>query len=126
MKQEERIERYRQFKNFEIRIMVATDLFGRGVDIEKVNVVINYDMPYGADVYVHRIGRTGRAGNRGCAISLVEAHDMAMVAKIERYTEERLKRRVIDELRPRHKEARVPVKKKKPKDAKKSAKKKKK
>jgi len=51
---------------------------------------------------------------------------MAMVAKIERYTEERLKRRVIDELRPRHKEARVPVKKKKPKDAKKSAKKKKK
>ena len=51
---------------------------------------------------------------------------MAMVAKIERYTEERLKRRVIDELRPKHKEARVPVKKKKPVDKKKSAKKKKK
>ena len=83
------------------------------IDLPNVSHVINYDMPYGADVYVHRIGRTGRAGNRGCAISLVEAHDMAMVAKIERYTEERLKRRVIDELRPRHKEARVPVKKKK-------------
>ena len=54
MKQEERIEKYRQFKNFEIRIMVATDLFGRGVDIEKVNVVINYDMPIDADTYLHR------------------------------------------------------------------------
>ena len=106
---------------------IATDVAARGIDLPNVSHVINYDMPYGTDVYVHRIGRTGRAGNRGCAISLVEAHDMAMVAKIERYTEERLKRRVIDELRPRHKEARVPVKKKKPKDGKKkSAKKKKK
>ncbi len=92
--------------------LIATDVAARGIDLPNVSHVINYDMPYGADVHVHRIGRTGRAGNRGCAISLVEAHDMAMVAKIERYTEERLKRRVIDELRPKHKEARVPVKKK--------------
>eukprot|EP01091_Cochliopodium_minus_P012461 TRINITY_DN377_c0_g1_i2.p1 TRINITY_DN377_c0_g1~~TRINITY_DN377_c0_g1_i2.p1 ORF type:complete len:421 (-),score=137.57 TRINITY_DN377_c0_g1_i2:88-1350(-) len=71
MKQEERIERYRQFKNFEIRIMIATDLFGRGVDIEKVNVVINYDMPENADTYLHRVGRAGRFGTKGLAISFV-------------------------------------------------------
>jgi len=74
--------------------------------------VINYDMPRTADVYVHRIGRTGRAGKKGTAISIVEAHDMAVVAKIERYTKQALKRRVIEELRPKHKEAKV-VKKKK-------------
>ena len=71
MKQEERIERYRKFKSFEIRIMIATDLFGRGVDIEKVNVVINYDMPDNADTYLHRVGRAGRFGTKGLAISFV-------------------------------------------------------
>jgi len=127
MEQSKRIESIRKFHEGEVPFLIATDVAARGIDLPNVSHVINYDMPYGADVYVHRIGRTGRAGNRGCAISLVEAHDMAMVAKIERYTEERLKRRVIDELRPKHKEARVPVKKKKPKDdKKKSAKKKKK
>jgi ATP-dependent RNA helicase UAP56/SUB2 len=75
MKQEERIERYRKFKNFEIRIMIATDLFGRGVDIEKVNVVINYDMPDNADTYLHRVGRAGRFGTKGLAISFVTTTD---------------------------------------------------
>ncbi|ATD36843.1 ATP-dependent RNA helicase SrmB [Aeromonas salmonicida] len=127
MEQSKRVESIRKFHAGEVPFLVATDVAARGIDLPNVSHVINYDMPYGTDVYVHRIGRTGRAGNRGCAISLVEAHDMGMVAKIERYTEERLKRRVIDELRPKHKEARVPVKKKKPKDGKKkSAKKKKK
>ena len=113
MEQSKRIESIRKFHEGEVPFLIATDVAARGIDLPNVSHVINYDMPYGADVYVHRIGRTGRAGNRGCAISLVEAHDMAMVAKIERYTEERLKRRVIDELRPKHKEARVPVKKEK-------------
>ncbi|HDN9022121.1 TPA: ATP-dependent RNA helicase SrmB [Aeromonas salmonicida] len=127
MEQSKRVESIRKFHAGEVPFLVATDVAARGIDLPNVSHVINYDMPYGTDVYVHRIGRTGRAGNRGCAISLVEAHDMGMVAKIERYTEERLKRRVIDELRPKHKEARVPVKKKKPKDGKKkSAQKKKK
>jgi ATP-dependent RNA helicase UAP56/SUB2 len=75
MKQEERIERYRQFKNFEIRIMVATDLFGRGVDVEKVNVVVNYDMPDDADTYLHRVGRAGRFGTKGLAISFVSSEE---------------------------------------------------
>jgi ATP-dependent RNA helicase UAP56/SUB2 len=69
LKQDERIERYKQFKDFQKRIMVATDLFGRGIDIEKVNVVVNYDMPTESDSYLHRVGRAGRFGTKGLAIT---------------------------------------------------------
>jgi hypothetical protein len=71
LKQDERIEKYRKFKEFKARIMVATNLFGRGIDIERVNVVINYDMPENADTYLHRVGRAGRFGTKGLAISFV-------------------------------------------------------
>ncbi|KAL6076898.1 DEAD-box ATP-dependent RNA helicase 15 [Balamuthia mandrillaris] len=71
MKQEERIEQYRKFKEFRARIMVATNLFGRGIDIERVNVVFNYDMPEEPDTYLHRVGRAGRFGTKGLAISFV-------------------------------------------------------
>jgi len=71
MKQEERIEKYRKFKDFQSRIMVATNIFGRGIDIERVNVVINYDMPENSDTYLHRVGRAGRFGTKGLAISFV-------------------------------------------------------
>lgn len=50
-----RIERYKIFKDYKKRIMVATDIFGRGIDIERVNIVINYDMPDGSDTYLHRV-----------------------------------------------------------------------
>lgn len=73
--QEERINRYQQFKNFEKRIMVATDLFGRGIDIERVNIVINYDMPDSSDSYLHRVGRAGRFGTKGLAITFVASQD---------------------------------------------------
>jgi len=73
MKQEERIKQYKAFKDFQSRIMVATDLFGRGIDIEKVNVVINYDMPDSSDSYLHRVGRAGRFGTKGLAISFVSS-----------------------------------------------------
>jgi len=69
MKQEERIERYKKFKDFRARIMVATNIFGRGIDIERVNVVFNYDMPEDPDTYLHRVGRAGRFGTKGLAIS---------------------------------------------------------
>jgi len=71
MKQEERIARYKSFKDFQKRIMVATDVFGRGIDIERVNIVINYDMPDGPDSYLHRVGRAGRFGTKGIAITFV-------------------------------------------------------
>lgn len=56
MSQEERLSRYQQFKDFQKRILVATDLFGRGIDIERVNIVFNYDMPESSDTYLHRVG----------------------------------------------------------------------
>jgi len=71
MDQEERIDHYKKFKEFRARIMVATNLFGRGIDIERVNVVFNYDMPEDSDTYLHRVGRAGRFGTKGLAISFV-------------------------------------------------------
>jgi ATP-dependent RNA helicase UAP56/SUB2 len=71
MDQKERIERYKEFKSFGKRIMVATNLLGRGVDFERVNIVINYDMPEDADTYLHRVGRAGRFGTKGLAISFI-------------------------------------------------------
>jgi len=79
MPQEERIERYRQFKEFQARIMVATDIFGRGIDVERVNVVINYDMPDSPDSYLHRVGRAGRFGTKGLAISFVASDEDANI-----------------------------------------------
>ncbi|GAU23170.1 hypothetical protein TSUD_306180 [Trifolium subterraneum] len=71
MSQEERLKRYRGFKEGHSRILVATDLVGRGIDIERVNIVINYDMPDSADTYLHRVGRAGRFGTKGLAITFV-------------------------------------------------------
>ncbi|PAJ73009.1 ATP-dependent RNA helicase SrmB [Pseudoalteromonas sp. NBT06-2] len=109
-------KRMRSLENFHLGkadILVATDVAARGLDVADVSHVINYDMPYSPDIYVHRIGRTARAGKDGIAISLVEAHDIAMVGKVERYTEQKLKRKNIKGLSPRHKEAKPPAKKKK-------------
>jgi len=75
MPQEERIEKYRKFKDFHSRIMVATNIFGRGIDIERVNVVINYDMSENSDTYLHRVGRAGRFGTKGLAISFVSSKE---------------------------------------------------
>ena len=75
MNQEERIKRYKLFKDYEKRLMVATDIFGRGIDIEGVNIVINYDMPDSADTYLHRVGRAGRFGTKGLAITFVSSNE---------------------------------------------------
>jgi len=69
LSQDERIACYKAFKQFEKRILVSTDLFGRGIDIERVNIVINYDMPEESDSYLHRVGRAGRFGTKGLAIT---------------------------------------------------------
>ncbi|KAL6528834.1 DEAD-box ATP-dependent RNA helicase 15 [Orobanche minor] len=73
MSQEERLTRYKGFKEGHKRILVATDLVGRGIDIERVNIVINYDMPDSADTYLHRVGRAGRFGTKGLAITFVSS-----------------------------------------------------
>ncbi|MBB1382195.1 ATP-dependent RNA helicase SrmB, partial [Shewanella sp. SR41-2] len=112
MEQKKRFQALGRFSKGEVNVLLATDVAARGIDVDDITHVINFDMPRSADAYVHRIGRTARAGAKGTAISLVEAHDMRIVSKIERYIEIPLKRRVIEELRPKHKEAKVPGKKK--------------
>lgn len=74
-----RIARFEQIKNFEQRILVTTDLFARGIDVSKINVVINFDMPEDADCYLHRVGRAGRFGTKGLAISFVSTEEDATV-----------------------------------------------
>ncbi|CCH59704.1 hypothetical protein TBLA_0B08880 [Henningerozyma blattae CBS 6284] len=84
MKQEERIARYKAFKDFEKRICVSTDVFGRGIDIERINLAINYDLTNEADQYLHRVGRAGRFGTKGLAISFVSStEDEEVLAKIQ-------------------------------------------
>ncbi|RKO96283.1 P-loop containing nucleoside triphosphate hydrolase protein, partial [Caulochytrium protostelioides] len=84
MPQEERIARYKSFKDFSQRILVATDVFGRGIDVERVNIVINYDMPDAADAYLHRVGRAGRFGTLGLGITFVASDaDKAILDQIQ-------------------------------------------
>lgn len=75
MKQDERLECYNKFKDFKARILVSTDVFGRGVDFERVNIVVNYDMPTNPDQYLHRVGRSGRFGTKGLAITFVSSEE---------------------------------------------------
>lgn len=84
MPQEERIERYKKFKEFATRIMISTNIFGRGVDFEGVNVVINYDMPEDEDMYLHRVGRAGRFGTKGLAISFCVEGEEAVLEKVRK------------------------------------------
>ena len=73
--QEERISKFDAFKEFKKRIMVATELYGRGVDFLKVNTVINYDMSTDAEAYVHRVGRAGRFGTKGITITFLASEE---------------------------------------------------
>ena len=84
MKQDERIAKYKSFKDFNARILVSTDLFGRGIDIERVNVVINYDFPDDSDQFLHRVGRAGRFGMKGIAISFISSEpDQEVFDKVQ-------------------------------------------
>ena len=91
--QDERIKALDGFKNGEIRILVATDVAARGIDIDQLPAVVNYELPFVAEDYVHRIGRTGRAGASGTAISFVAPDDGKLLAEIEK-----LIKRKIDEM----------------------------
>jgi len=90
------------FKAGEIRILVATDIAARGLDIEQLPQVVNFDLPNVAEDYVHRIGRTGRAGATGTAISLVSADEVDLLSDIERLTQKLLPREVMDGFEPTH------------------------
>ena len=95
----------------ELRVLVATDVAARGIDVPTITHVINYGLPMKAEDYVHRIGRTGRAGRDGLAITLAERRDTGMIRRIERFTTQRIEAAVIPGLEPK---APAPVERKKP------------
>ncbi|MGF1751305.1 ATP-dependent RNA helicase SrmB [Vibrio cionasavignyae] len=119
MPQDRRNNAISRFKDGSVNVLLATDVAARGIDLPDVSHVINYDLPRTADVYLHRIGRTARAGKKGIAISIVEAHDQPMMERVARYTSETIKERFIDGLRPTHKKPTFKKKKKVKKDDKK-------
>jgi ATP-dependent RNA helicase DeaD len=79
------------FRSGNIKVLIATDVAARGLDIEGVNYVINYDIPDSPDTYVHRIGRTGRAGKEGKAITFVSSDEMHLLEAIQNFTDVKLK-----------------------------------
>src|SRR5215213_9605856 len=85
----------RGFKDGQTRVLVATDIAARGIDVESISHVINYDVPTAPEDYVHRIGRTGRAGNAGQAITLVSPVDELSMRAIERMTGQKVERVVL-------------------------------
>jgi ATP-dependent RNA helicase RhlE len=88
------------FKNGEVRVLVATDIAARGLDIEELPHVVNYELPNVPEDYVHRIGRTGRAGSSGVAVSLVCAEEKGFLADIERLTGLRVERVTVAGFEP--------------------------
>jgi ATP-dependent RNA helicase DeaD len=81
-----------KFKKAEFEFLVATDVAARGIDVDELELVVNYDLPYDSEDYVHRIGRTGRAGRKGMAVTFVSGRDIYKLQHIERYTRTKILR----------------------------------
>lgn len=97
--QQERRQALERFSQGSERVLIATDVAARGLDIEGVDLVINYDMPRSGDEYVHRIGRTGRAGEDGLAVSLITHLDWNLMSSIQRYLKQEFEKRVLPGLK---------------------------
>ncbi len=100
--QSQRTKALADFKLGKTRILVATDIAARGIDIDQLPMVVNFDLPDVPEDYVHRIGRTGRAGAVGKAISLVSADEAKQLQSIEKLIKQRLDRMEIDDFSPKH------------------------
>jgi len=90
--QNQRQKSLNQFKEGNVRVLVATDIAARGIDIDSLKYVINYDLPNVAETYVHRIGRSGRAGEEGTAISLCEPEENAYLKDIEKLIDQKIEK----------------------------------
>jgi ATP-dependent RNA helicase RhlE len=88
--QNQRQKALQQFKDGQVRVLVATDIAARGIDIDNLRYVINYDIPNISETYVHRIGRSGRAGGEGISISISEPEDNEFVKDIEKLINQRI------------------------------------
>jgi len=103
MSQRERNRTLIKLRNGNVRVLVATDVAARGIDVPGISHVINFDLPKFAEDYVHRIGRTGRGGASGIAISFASNRDAVLLKRIERYTEQRIQMHTIEGLEPKFK-----------------------
>lgn len=103
MNQRQRTRNINLLRDGEIRILVATDVAARGIDVSTISHVINFDLPQNAEDYVHRIGRTGRAGSKGIALSFAASKDMGLVRQIEQYTGYSITPSVIAGMEPKGK-----------------------
>lgn len=101
MRQTARTKTIMRLRQGKVKILVATDVAARGIDVNTITHVINFDLPMSAEDYVHRIGRTGRAGSSGIALSFAAAKDRHLVAQIERFTGHKLTTHTIAGLEPR-------------------------
>jgi translation initiation factor 4A len=81
----DRMERMKSFRRGETRILISTDLLARGIDVQQVSLVINYELPREIDNYIHRIGRSGRYGRKGTAINLLSSEDMRTMRELEEH-----------------------------------------
>jgi superfamily II DNA/RNA helicase len=106
MRQHERTRTLNQLRDGRMRVLVATDVAARGIDVPGINLVVNYDAPRMAEDYVHRIGRTGRAGRAGIAVTFLGHADRHLVRQIERFTGNRVSLMEIPGLEPRRHEGR--------------------
>lgn len=91
MKQEERDSIMNRFRSANTRVLISTDVWARGIDVQQVSLVVNYDLPLAKENYIHRIGRSGRFGRKGTAINLLTKHDIPTLREIERYYSIRIK-----------------------------------
>lgn len=85
-----RLEKMNKFKQGKTQVLVATDVAARGLDMTHITHVINYDVPLRGDIYIHRIGRTGRGHNVGVAMTLVERHEIQNLQRIEYHLDQKL------------------------------------
>ena len=95
MEQRQREEVIKSFKKGDLEVLVATDVAARGLDVNDVTHVFNYHLPFDSESYVHRIGRTGRAGKSGMAVSIVTPHEFRMIQKIQKSTGSKLEAKVV-------------------------------
>ena len=109
-KQGARTRSLKQFKDGRLQVLVATDIAARGIDIQQLPRVVNFDLPHVAEDYVHRIGRTGRAGETGIALSLVSADEVSQLQKIEKLIKKSIPREEIEGFEPEHRLPTKPVK----------------
>lgn len=95
MTQAHRTNTLRKFKEGSLKILVATDVAARGIDVENLSHVVNYDLPQDTESYIHRIGRTGRAGNEGVALSIINSREFRRIRDIERETKGKIEKATI-------------------------------